>query len=266
MHPDWRGYFATEWTKLIRGMNPPFYEYQIITKSGAVKWLNQRNTLIRDAEGRPIALEGIVTDITERVVREERVRRYMELISGLIGTREVYAENPLGVLPAITERAAHAIGVERASIWFYNDDFTEIRCHDLFELSKGVHSSGETLRSADFPEYTASHREGQVIAAGDVFTDPRTYKIPGEYYRSAGIVSLLDAPIWVGGGLVALLSFEHTGKTPREWIPEEEHLALTLAAHAAASIESSRRNEAEKALRLSEQRIQIGRASCRERV
>ncbi len=66
IHPDWENYFKIEWQKLLEGNIPPSYEYQIINKSGEVKWLNQRNTLIKDKEGKPIAIEGLVTDITDR--------------------------------------------------------------------------------------------------------------------------------------------------------------------------------------------------------
>ena len=75
IHPDWRGYFREQWDNLLSGKMPPFYEYQIIHKSGEVKWLHQRNALITDDEGRPIAIEGVVTDITKRKKAEEEIRK-----------------------------------------------------------------------------------------------------------------------------------------------------------------------------------------------
>jgi PAS domain S-box-containing protein len=66
IHPDWQIYFEEQWANLIKGEAPPTYEYQFIHKSGKVCWLNQRNILVRDNVGTPIAIEGIVTDITER--------------------------------------------------------------------------------------------------------------------------------------------------------------------------------------------------------
>ena len=34
IHPDWQNYFKDQWEKLKAGIMPPFYEYQIINKSG----------------------------------------------------------------------------------------------------------------------------------------------------------------------------------------------------------------------------------------
>lgn len=70
VHPDWESYFTEQWNNLLAGkMPPPDYEFQIITKAGETRWINQRNTLYRDDSGTPYALEGIVTDITHRKVQ-----------------------------------------------------------------------------------------------------------------------------------------------------------------------------------------------------
>ena len=71
IHPDWKHYFQKQWENLLNGIMPPNYEYQIIHKSGEVKWLNQRNVLITDKADVPIAIEGIVTDVTEAKLAEE---------------------------------------------------------------------------------------------------------------------------------------------------------------------------------------------------
>ncbi|MBA4385840.1 MAG: hypothetical protein C0410_13970, partial [Anaerolinea sp.] len=71
VHPDWQNYFKEQWANLIKGEMPPRYEYQFIHKSGEVRWMNQRNILVRDHAGKPIAIEGIVTDITESKRAEE---------------------------------------------------------------------------------------------------------------------------------------------------------------------------------------------------
>ncbi len=85
IHPDWLGSFETEWTRLQNGKMPPYYEYQIIHRSGDVRWLHQRNVLIENDFGRPVAIEGIIMDITDRKRSEEALkeseRRY-RLLAG----------------------------------------------------------------------------------------------------------------------------------------------------------------------------------------
>jgi PAS domain S-box-containing protein len=66
IHPEWMGYFEKQWAALLSGKLPDFYEYQIVHKLGETRWLHQRNRMLRDESGTPIAIEGVVTDITER--------------------------------------------------------------------------------------------------------------------------------------------------------------------------------------------------------
>ncbi|MBZ2165773.1 PAS domain S-box protein [Methanobacterium spitsbergense] len=75
IHPDHRDYYKKTWKKLVNGETQSAYEYKIITKSGKEKWLNQRNTIIKDNEGNPIAIEGTVTDITKRKKIEESLKK-----------------------------------------------------------------------------------------------------------------------------------------------------------------------------------------------
>ena len=65
IHPDYQDYLKEQWEALINGNAPPFYEYKIIHRSGTEKWLHQKNVLVCDPSGRPVAIEGIVRDVTE---------------------------------------------------------------------------------------------------------------------------------------------------------------------------------------------------------
>lgn len=65
IHPDFIDCLKTEWQKLSEGQISPFYEFKIITKIGEIKWVRIRNVLIKADDNTPIAIEGIVSDITE---------------------------------------------------------------------------------------------------------------------------------------------------------------------------------------------------------
>jgi|GEM_PF-1902424 len=74
VHPDWEPDFEKQWTRLLNGEAPPSYEFQIVHKNGEARWVNQRNIQVRDEGGRIVAIEGIVTDVTERKKAEDEQR------------------------------------------------------------------------------------------------------------------------------------------------------------------------------------------------
>jgi len=75
IHPDWHEYFREQWDTLLEKKAPPFYEYQIIDRAGNTRWFNQRNLLVSDEQGNPVAIEGIVTDFTRQKNTERDLRK-----------------------------------------------------------------------------------------------------------------------------------------------------------------------------------------------
>jgi PAS domain S-box-containing protein len=71
IHPDWHSYFDEQRENILKGHAPPTFEYKIIHKDESIRWINQRNILVKDDGGRPVAIEGVVTDITERKRAED---------------------------------------------------------------------------------------------------------------------------------------------------------------------------------------------------
>jgi PAS domain S-box-containing protein len=79
MDPGWQKNFEIRWEEILTGNTAPAYEYQIISKSGEHKWLHQSNVIITE-DGVPVALEGIITDITaQKNATHEREELIKEL-------------------------------------------------------------------------------------------------------------------------------------------------------------------------------------------
>jgi PAS domain S-box-containing protein len=118
IHPAWQMYFEEQWANLIKGELPPTYEYQFIHKSGGVRWLNQRNILVRDNAGNPIAIEGIVTDITERKQAEEALReseaRYRTLFTQ--APDAIFLENENDEILDVNPAACTLLGYSREEL------------------------------------------------------------------------------------------------------------------------------------------------------
>ncbi len=117
IHPESRGYLETRWARFLAGDIEPTYEYRIVHANGTPRWLFQRNMPVCDESGRLVALDGMVTDVTERKSLEQRLRRDLESadeasraktrllarvghelrtpLNSIVGMCEVLAEAPL---------------------------------------------------------------------------------------------------------------------------------------------------------------------------
>jgi PAS domain S-box-containing protein len=61
--------------RILRGEEPPPLEHRIIHKNGSERWIRNTTVPRRDTEGRLVAYDGLVYDITERKQAEERLQR-----------------------------------------------------------------------------------------------------------------------------------------------------------------------------------------------
>jgi PAS domain S-box-containing protein len=78
--PQWHQIVMDHFSKAVKGDISPVIEYRIISKSGEIRWVSQRNVTVFDQNGNPIAFEGIVTDITDqKKAMADRERLIIEL-------------------------------------------------------------------------------------------------------------------------------------------------------------------------------------------
>lgn len=73
--------FRNQWLETMKGKTPSISEFRIIHKSGQTRWLNQNSSLIYDKNGLLVAIEGILTDITDQknaVFEREKLIKELE--------------------------------------------------------------------------------------------------------------------------------------------------------------------------------------------
>ncbi|WP_414753895.1 ATP-binding protein [Anabaena sp. CCY 9910] len=200
----------------------------------------------------------VVKDITASQANQEgmriteSVRRKQNQTLVQLARSKTFQQGPLNaVLQEITEAAAQTLSVARVSVWLYNQDGSAIECIDLYDVSQQIHSSGQSLLKESYPIYFQTLEEERSIAVYDAINDKRTQELSATYLSVAGVVSLLDAPIWVGGRLVGVVFHEHCGEL-RQWTVDEENFAGSIADFVSLAMETRERNIAQEALRKSE--------------
>ncbi|MDD3763142.1 MAG: PAS domain S-box protein [Nevskiales bacterium] len=226
-------------------------EYRVKTADGTLRWVNEHTVIERDASGAPLYYQGVVADITERKAVEQReqaelarTQAQLEVI-GVVGASEALLRGDVpGLARQAAELGAFALGVERANVWLFNADATELQCVDLFEATPARHSSGMVLTEAEYGNEFRALKAAGFVAADDAQTDPRTIGYLDGYLRPNRITSMLDAVIRIGDMHVGLLCFEHVDQ-PHRWEADEIRFAQQLADKLGLCVESGRRLKAD---------------------
>ncbi|MFH1143767.1 MAG: ATP-binding protein [Candidatus Eisenbacteria bacterium] len=196
----------------------------------------------------------VVSDITartqgerERRERNARLERQSEALLQLAESQsDLYRDRPTA-LSKITGIAAKTLHVEHVSIWLYEAQGQRVR--RCWHFQRSADRNLETLDEAGTED--AAHRQAlrceSTLAVSDVRQDPRTRGLWDEFAVSRGIISMLDAPIRLQGGIVGLISLGHVGP-PRGWTVDERIFAGCMADCVANVFEAEERQRVEQGL------------------
>jgi len=118
LHPEDRERWHVEFARTCSAAKPFASVYRFVARDGRVVWVHGHAKLVRDADGRPLFLQGVAFDITER-------KRAEEELSALNETLE------RRVAEAVAESEERARELRRSNEEL--DRFAYIASHDLRE-------------------------------------------------------------------------------------------------------------------------------------
>ena len=84
LHPDDRELVLMEEMRTFQHEIEFDREYRMIAADGSVKWVWERDTIVRDHDGRPLQTEGVMVDITERKLAEARAQHYLDVAGTIL--------------------------------------------------------------------------------------------------------------------------------------------------------------------------------------
>ncbi|MEA5627213.1 PAS domain S-box protein [Nostoc sp. UHCC 0251] len=236
------------------------HETTCLAKDGTLLYLMFNAIALRNEEGLVIGMTGTASNITQRRGAEKllqesaiKLRNHNLVLTQLAQNQTLYQGNLKAALSKITETSVKNLGVERTSVWLYDETGRKIQCFDLFEASRNQHSEGLSLLVADYPTYFAALQQDQPIAADDAHNDPRTKEFSASYSR-LNITSILDTPIRLEGKTVGVLCMEAVGVT-HHWTLEDQNFARSLGNLVSLVLEAKERQRAEAARRASEEKL-----------
>jgi PAS domain S-box-containing protein len=82
VHPDDQP-LARESSARLLDLGHADLEYRIVRPDGAVRWLRDRKTIVRDSQGRPLRIGGIIRDITTRRLAAQQADQYRTHLKSL---------------------------------------------------------------------------------------------------------------------------------------------------------------------------------------
>jgi PAS domain S-box-containing protein len=92
VHPDDREMLKAAWARAIEQDVPYETEYRAVRPDGSIHYIAARGKLVRDDGGRPVRINGLIWDISERKQMEEELRKSRDELELRVQTRTVELE------------------------------------------------------------------------------------------------------------------------------------------------------------------------------
>ena len=244
VHSDDRNRYRDATVAYFKGLVPHLAcEYRILNKSGQWRWVSDRASSIRDADGRVVRLIGAITDISELKSREAQLRESLQQQTATADMLKAISRSAFDlqtVLDTLVESVTRLCEADHA--WLFQREGECFRWVASYGHATDVHAQiRDYFMNRDVPVDRGSVTgrtalEGRVVHIPDVLADPEytwsgAQKIGG--YRAA-----LGAPLLHKGKVVGVIFIVKT--VPQPFTAKQIELATTFADQAVIAIENTR--------------------------
>ncbi|NYE27069.1 PAS domain S-box protein [Pigmentiphaga litoralis] len=207
---------------LLRTRGEPFFvEQRIVRPDGAIVWVSNHVSALKDASGQPEFASIIVSDVTARKQAEERQSALLELGDHLRDLTDADA-----IVSTAVAMLARMSGLSRVGYGQVDPTQQSAHIEDAWIAGRAQVSVAGDHRFEDYGQTTARLRNGETIAIPDVLRDPRSAE-HAESLLSLGVRALVNVPLVEQGQLVGVLFLHH--HLPRQWAASELDFVRNVA-------------------------------------
>lgn len=89
LHPDDRDWVLDESLKFTAGGEAYRSEYRMLTKDGREVWVRDEATVVMDEGGRPVFWQGVLFDVTELKIAEDKLKRSLDMLRHAMAERRL---------------------------------------------------------------------------------------------------------------------------------------------------------------------------------
>jgi PAS domain S-box-containing protein len=145
LHPEDRDRVLAEVAKSHTSGEPFVSEYRMFTQDGRLVWFRDEAWIVKDADGKPMFLQGVMLDITDRRRAEEELREHKEQLEKIVEARTLELKRAnIRLKQEIKERRlieeALEKGAEKIKIFAYSV------IHDLKNPAIGIYGMTNLLK------------------------------------------------------------------------------------------------------------------------
>ena len=237
-------------------------EYRMISKGGEWYWFQDESVLIRDEEGKPQYIHGVLIDITERKSAEEKIGQREAILSAVANTTQklLKASNWRSEIDSILKLLGEATGASHVYIFEnYSDEDGTVFSSQKYEwtapgmkpeLDNPVYQNARLIPSNPGLEDWFANLSKGLPFYGSRMQYPEYWK---KVFEPRGLKTLLDVPIYVHGEWWGTIGFDDfVNEMP--WSQVEIDTLVAAAGNLGTAIE---RQQADLALRISEEKFQL---------
>ncbi|WP_276275956.1 PAS domain-containing response regulator [Haloarcula regularis] len=128
VHPDDRDAVTAAVDRTLAGDSPYDIEHRIVRPDGEVRTVQERGELVREEDGEPVAMNGTVQDVTDRVADQRDLKAFREAVEH--AGHSIYWTDPDGRIEYVNPAFEESTGYTAAEARGKNPRILKSGAHD----------------------------------------------------------------------------------------------------------------------------------------